>query len=298
MRRRVLVPAAVAAAALGALAPAQAQMMGHGDHGAAAPNGPRVSIQYASFVAPKLDVVAGDTVRWANDSARPHDVAALDQSFDSGRIVVGDSFTRTFDEAGTVQYLCSLHPSMTGEIDVHSLLLDTPSARGGSNKPFVLSGRAAAGRTGSVTIEGDDGAGFRPAGSAAIAPDGTFRATVVPRTTTTYRAVSGAEQSPPVPLSVLDHTVAVTAARRGATTTLTVRVAPAAPGEPVVLQLRLRDRFGWWPVGRARLDHHSMARFVVRRRAAAPARVLLTLPDEATELARSRTLSAGLFVGR
>jgi hypothetical protein len=51
-------------------------------------------------------------------------------------------------------------------------------------------------------------------------------------------------------------------------------------------------------VGRARLDRHSMARFVVRRRAAAPARVLLTLPDEATELARSRTLGAGLFVGR
>jgi plastocyanin len=293
MRQRALVLAAsIAVATVGALAPAQAQM-GHGDQGAAAAPAGQVSIQYAAFVAPHIDVVAGDTVRWANDSARPHDVAALDQSFDSGRLVVGDRFARTFDRPGTVQYYCSMHPSMTGEIDVHALLLDTPDHRGGSGKPFVLSGRAATGLTGSVTIEGDDGAGFRAAASAAIAPDGTFRATVVPRTTTTYRAVAGADQSPPVPLPVLDHTVAVTAAHRGATTTLTVRVAPAAAGEPVVLQLRLRDRFGWWPVGRARLDHHSMARFVVRRRVAAPARVLLTLPDEATELARSRTVHAG-----
>ena len=61
----------------------------------------------------------------------------------------------------------------------------------------------------------------------------------------------------------------------------------------MVLQLRLRDRFGWWPVGQARLDSGSTAMFHVARRSRVAARVLLTQPDGATELARSRTVHVG-----
>ena len=38
-------------------------------------------------------------------------------------------------------------------------------------------------------------------------------------------------------------------------------VTPATPGSTVVLQLRLRDRFGWWPVQRHRLDRRSHTSF-------------------------------------
>jgi plastocyanin len=278
------------AAALPGAASAMPGMGGMDGGGMPAPS---IAIGYAAFAIPRLDVLAGDTVQWMNDSVRVHDVVARDASFDSGRLPGGDHFAHQFTQPGTVEYYCSLHPFMTGEIDVHPLLLDAPAGLAGSGKPFVLSGRAGAGITGSVTIEGDAGSGFAPVGTAAVAPDGTFRASVVPAATTTYRAVSSDGESPAVQLTVLDHTVAVSAQHRGRSTALVVRVAPADPGALVVLQLRLRDRFGWWPVKKARLDGSSTARFVVRRRAGVPGRVLLTLPDGATEIARSPTVRVG-----
>jgi hypothetical protein len=66
-------------------------------------------------------------------------------------------------------------------------------------------------------------------------------------------------------------------------------VTPAAPGQRIVLQLNLRDRFGWWPVQMRTLDAQSHVRFLVRRRTRVPARVVLTLADGATILATSRT---------
>jgi plastocyanin len=300
MRRAIL--AALAALALGA-APAAAQ---HADHdisvgGAPAAGGvmqPSVSVLFGAFKTPQIDVVTGDTVTWSNDSARAHDVVADDHGFDSGRLPVGATFTHRFDEVGAVPYYCSLHPFMTGEVDVHPVLLDAPTEHAGSGKPFVLSGRTAAGSTGSVAIEADDGGGFRPVGMAAIGADGTFRTTVVPRSTTTYRAVRDGQDSPSVPLIVLDHKVSITAMSHGRTTMLTVKVTPAAPGQTVALQLNLRDRFGWWPVGTARLGADSTAMFHVARRSRVPARVLLTLPDGATELARSRTVHVGVVKRR
>jgi plastocyanin len=288
----------------GALAPlllavaasaAPAQMHDDGSMGEPV-TGPRVSTLFSTFGPGHLDAVVGDTVTWVNDSARAHDVVAEDGAFDSGRMSAGDTFARRLDQVGEVSYYCSIHPFMRGEIDVHRALLDAPSQRGGPGKPYVLTGRTVAGEGGSVQIEGDDGSGFEPVGSAAVAPDGTFRATVVPHTSTSYRAVAADEAGPPVQLVVVDRKVAVSTTHRGRATTLTVKVSPAAPGETVVLQLRLRDRFGWWPVRTVKLDHHSTARLTVRRRVAVPGRVLLTLADGATEVARSRSVRVGPFV--
>jgi hypothetical protein len=61
----------------------------------------------------------------------------------------------------------------------------------------------------------------------------------------------------------------------------------------VVLQLHLRERFGWWPVARHRLGPHSTTTLRIRRGVRAPARVLLTLPDGATPLAASRLFHLG-----
>ena len=56
-----------------------------------------------------------------------------------------------------------------------------------------------------------------------------------------------------------------------------VHVTPPDPGAIVVLQVDLRERFGWWPSQRRRLDSSSNATFRVR--AGSRARVVLTLPD-------------------
>jgi hypothetical protein len=88
-------------------------------------------------------------------------------------------------------------------------------------------------------------------------------------------------------VAVVQRAVLARVRRDGRRTTVTASVAPASPGATVVLQLRLPERFGWWPVARARLDARGRARFHLRPRRTVPARVVLTLPDGATALARS-----------
>jgi plastocyanin len=277
MRRRGwAAAAAVAVAALAAGAPdAHAMAMEH--------DAPAVTIVGTSFTPGRIDVLAGDSVMWHNNSVQRHTVTAVDGGFASAPLFGGDMFEHRFDAPGAVQYVCTLHPFMRGEVDVHRLLLDAPGLAA-PDVPSTLTGRAALPAGSSVAIERDAGTGYEPAGTATVGDDGSFSATVRSAVTASFRAVAGGETTPPVQLRVVDRTVRA-AAGRGVVTT---RVTPASPGATVVLQLRLRDRFGWWPVAQKRLDRNSRARFAVRGvRGAVRARVLLTLPDGATTLARS-----------
>ena len=240
-----------------------------------------VGIGFDTFSAPQITALAGDTVMWMNDSSRPHTVTADDASFDSGRIPVSTSFEQRFATAGAFPYHCTLHPFMTGEVDVYDLLLDAPTAPAGPRRPYPVRGRSALPSGTPVTIEADTGAGFAPTATTTVADDGSFSASIAP-------TVAGTSGSPPVQLVVEDHDVSVSVKRvEGHRVRVDVTVTPAAPGATVVLQLRLRERFGWWPAQTLRLDARSHARFVIRRRQAVPARVALTLPDGATVLATS-----------
>ena len=80
----------------------------------------------------------------------------------------------------------------------------------------------------------------------------------------------------------------VRAVQRGRT--ILAKVTPGTAGATVVLQLKLKERFGWWPVAQAKLDAQSHVRFTLRRRRGAIARVVMTLPDGATQLAVSRAI--------
>jgi plastocyanin len=282
--------ALVAIAALAAAPVATNAQHDHGGGATAAGSAPTVSVGFDAFSPLMLDVLTGDTVNWPNDSARPHTVTADDGSFDSGRIVVRDSFAQRFDGPGAFPYHCTLHPSMTGEIDVHDLLLTSPVAPAGPNRAYPISGRSALGSGTQVAIEADTGSGFAKVATTSVGADGTFAASVIPRTTSLFRAVAGNTASPPVQLLVLDHSIKSAARRlKGGRLRVEATVAPAAPGSRVVLQLHLKDRFGWWPVQMANLDAQSHARFIIRQHARVPARVVLTLPDGATILATSAT---------
>jgi hypothetical protein len=250
--------------------------------------GATVDIGFDAFAPPAIDVLTGDTVTWMNDSSRQHTVTADDGSFDSGHISVGGMYAQRFADAGTFPYHCTLHPFMTGEVDVHDLLLDRPSAPAGPGRPYPVRGRAALPAGSGVVIEADDGTGYQPVGSATVGDDGSFAASVIPTTTAALRAVAGGDASPPVQLVVVDHTVTISLRRlTGHRVRVDATVTPAAPGSTVVLQLRLRERFGWWPERVLMLDKLSHARFVIRRRDSPPARVVLTLPDRSTVLATS-----------
>ena len=64
------------------------------------------------------EVAVGTTVTVTNDDGSPHTWTAVDGTFDSGGLGQGESFEFTFTEAGTYEYFCSIHPSMTGTIVV------------------------------------------------------------------------------------------------------------------------------------------------------------------------------------
>src|SRR4051794_30199435 len=102
--------------------------------------GSAVPILYDAFGAPRVDVLAGDTVTWRNASLRPHAVVAVDQSWSSERLAPSGAYSRQFDTPGPVSYYCQLHPSMRGEVDVHRLLLDAPKDSAAAGRPYTLSG--------------------------------------------------------------------------------------------------------------------------------------------------------------
>lgn len=70
------------------------------------------------FEPADVAVAAGGTVTWTHDGGLPHTVTAEDGTFDSGDLSGGDTFSWTAEEAGTVSYVCSIHPEMTGTIEV------------------------------------------------------------------------------------------------------------------------------------------------------------------------------------
>ena len=121
--------ALLAALAALALMPAAAAAQ-HGDHGGPDPGAATISIQFAAFEPPSIDVLRGDRITWDNVSVRQHDVAAVDGSFISGVLPGGATWTHALDAPGDVAYYCTIHPFMRGTIAVHDLLLTAPAEPG------------------------------------------------------------------------------------------------------------------------------------------------------------------------
>lgn len=78
----------------------------------------QVSIRQMQFTPARLVVKKGSTVTWTQSESMPHKVTANNGGFGSDTLAEGETYTRTFDEAGTFGYYCGLHPSMRGEVVV------------------------------------------------------------------------------------------------------------------------------------------------------------------------------------
>jgi len=76
------------------------------------------------YIPNTMNVKVGDTVMWDNIDSAAHTVTSgntssgVDELFDSGIFMSGDSFEFTFNEAGTFDYFCMVHPWMIGIIIV------------------------------------------------------------------------------------------------------------------------------------------------------------------------------------
>ena len=77
-----------------------------------------VAIEDFTFKPGDLEVKAGTKVTFTNKDGFAHTATAKDKSFDSGNLDQDGTFEHTFEEAGTFEYLCAIHNSMTGTITV------------------------------------------------------------------------------------------------------------------------------------------------------------------------------------
>ncbi|HSP03780.1 MAG TPA: plastocyanin/azurin family copper-binding protein [Acidimicrobiales bacterium] len=80
-----------------------------------------VTMEESRFAPDSLDVAPGTEVTFENLDPYAHTVTAAEGStaeFDSGQLGEGDTFVQTFDDAGTYEYFCEIHPTMRAEVVV------------------------------------------------------------------------------------------------------------------------------------------------------------------------------------
>jgi plastocyanin len=87
---------------------------------AAAASAGTVELDIAKFAyTPKeITVAPGTKVVWTNRDGSPHTVTSTDKSFASAGLDTGDTFEHTFVAEGDFNYLCTVHPYMTGVVHV------------------------------------------------------------------------------------------------------------------------------------------------------------------------------------
>ena len=77
-----------------------------------------IAIQGFAFQPETASVAAGTELTWTNEDPEAHTVTADNEAFDSGPIDPGQTYSVSVDESGAVTYLCAIHPSMKGTIQV------------------------------------------------------------------------------------------------------------------------------------------------------------------------------------
>jgi plastocyanin len=272
MRRSVLTLAAAAALAVPATASA--------DDFA-------ISMPGKFFDPQRLTIVAGDQVSWKNADFVSHEVRATNGAFDSGTIGRQGVYLHRFDTTGNYALVCSIHPFMTGQIDVLGATLSGPKTAVVAGESVTLQGRAPAG-SGSVSLEeqGADGA-WQPVSSAATGADGAFSFTMAAHETAAYRAVSAVGTSQPVTVNVSARVELDVHVHKGRVMVATM---PASKGLVATLQLYSRERFSYRRIGHVKTDRKGMAEFRLRRGLRGTVRVLLSRAERGPALGVSHAM--------
>jgi amicyanin len=84
--------------------------------GVASADTAQVSIKDFKFRPDTVTIKKGDVVAWTNMDPVPHDVKFKD--FESTDMKKGKTYSKTFNEAGTFDYSCGIHPGMHGRVKV------------------------------------------------------------------------------------------------------------------------------------------------------------------------------------
>lgn len=71
-----------------------------------------VNISNFNFVPQTVAVTNGTTVTWTNGDTVAHTVTSVTGVFDSGPISPGATWSYTFNQTGSFEYSCTIHPSI------------------------------------------------------------------------------------------------------------------------------------------------------------------------------------------
>jgi plastocyanin len=86
---------------------------------AAAPTGPtEVAINGFAFGPGTIKVSTGQKITWTNSDDTPHQISVVGSGQRSEVMLKGQAATLQFDASGNIAYVCGLHPTMKGTIEV------------------------------------------------------------------------------------------------------------------------------------------------------------------------------------
>jgi len=92
---------------------------GGGGEAETAPAPNTVTMENIQFAPTALTVKVGQTVTWVNEDSVDHNVLAQsDPKLKSPLFGKGKSFKYTATKAGTISYVCTVHPGMEGTLTV------------------------------------------------------------------------------------------------------------------------------------------------------------------------------------
>jgi plastocyanin len=80
----------------------------------------RVVIEGMAFTPKVVAVKPGDTITWVNKDIFVHNVTAAAAGIKSGDLKPGQSWRHTVRQGASFDYLCSLHPVMTGQVQIEA----------------------------------------------------------------------------------------------------------------------------------------------------------------------------------
>jgi len=84
-----------------------------------------VRIDGMRFNPRNITVKPGTTVTWVHGSQMPHTISGNADGMRSGTLYNGQQYSHTFNAAGSYNYFCDLHPSMTGSVVVEQAGTDS-----------------------------------------------------------------------------------------------------------------------------------------------------------------------------
>jgi plastocyanin len=125
MRRILVALSAVLALAVGLAACGGSSGGGSTSASTSAPSsassggGVQIKMQNIQFSPKDTTIKVGDKVTWTNDDNTDHNVTAQSGAdFKSKDFGNGGTFSFTADKAGTIEYVCTIHPGMTATLTV------------------------------------------------------------------------------------------------------------------------------------------------------------------------------------